>query len=117
MNKIANDLFNQDDFKACISDLAKRQFKRRKGAYSTISIFEVEDLEQELWCALLESEEVDKEELLDMAERKAEALAQQGIYKRGDPAMIEIPISQLEENERNYAENLFYSSAGNGGEE
>jgi hypothetical protein len=114
MNKIANNLFNQKEFVKQIADLAKRQYGRRKGAYSAISIFELEDLEQELWCALFESDGSNAEELLDIAEKKAEALAQQGIRKRGNPPMVEIPISQLEENERHYVENLLYSSAGNG---
>ena len=113
LNKIANGLFEDKDFTDQISTLAKRQYSRRKGAYATIAIFEIEDLEQELWCALFESDGKSRDELFDIAEKKAEALAQQGIYKRGDPPMTEIPISQLEEDERRYVENLLYSNSGN----
>jgi hypothetical protein len=105
-------LFQDAEFTSRISDLARRQYARRRGAYAALSIFEREDLEQELWCTIFECDGDSDKELFLIAEKKAEALAQQGIYKRGDSPITEIPISQLGEDERRYVENLVYSCAG-----
>lgn len=111
MNKIASKLFRDDDkFKAMVEQLTRQQFARRRSAYASESIFDLEDLEQELWCAMLESDCHDAIELIDYAEAYAEKVADRGRHKnRKAYGRVETPISDLPDNQRFAMENLFYS--------
>ncbi len=112
MNKLANDLFRSNEqFRQQISKLAASQYSRRKKAYNTIAIFEVEDLEQEIWCQLFESDCIDSTDMVCVAESCAEKVAQRGIWKMNKDYVAEVPVSQLD-NERRYVENLLYSTVG-----
>ncbi len=112
MNKKAHELFDNDkDFVNLINQLAIKQFNRRKTAYAAESLFEAEDIEQELWCAIFESNAKNKDILYEVAKKKAEAIARRGDRKNdGIKGFVEIPISQLPKEERHQMENLFYSS-------
>ena len=111
MNKIANDLFQHDkQFSKQICTLANSQYARRQKAYNAVAIFDVEDLEQEIWCGLFESNCGDNDDMLYTAETYAEKIANRGRRKIGKEQYEEIPISQLEKNERQRTENLLYST-------
>lgn len=111
MNIIANNLFQHNEqFRAQISKLANAQYSRRQKAYNAVAILDVEDLEQEIWCELFESNVDDENDMLISAEKMAEKVAQRGIWKMGKEHFEEIPISQLDRNERRYTENLLYST-------
>lgn len=111
MNKIANRLFwNDDAFKKDIEDFARQQFHRRKSAYASESIFDVEDLEQELWCAMLESEFTSADHMREYIEEHAEMIAQRGMRKNAKAyGPVETSVSQLPDDQRFAMENLFYS--------
>jgi hypothetical protein len=110
LNKIANELFTNDaEFKAYIKTTATNQIRRRKADYSALSIFDKEDLEQEIWCSLFESNCQDKESLKKRAIDFSENFASKGHRKRGYNDVTEIPVSQLPDAERQMVENLFYS--------
>jgi hypothetical protein len=113
MNKIANSLFmNDDGFKKEIEQFARKQFHRRKSAYASESIFDVEDLEQELWCAMLESEFSSASQLREYVEEYAEVIARRGDRKNEKAfGPVEIPISQLPDDQRFAMENLFYAGS------
>ena len=113
MNKVANDLFQHNEqFKKQISRLANSQYQRRAKAYNAVSIFDVEDLEQEIWCEIFECDCADADIMYDCAEQCAEKVANRGRRKMGKEHFEEIPVSQLGKDERHYVENLFYSTAG-----
>ncbi len=109
MNKFANTLFKSDEgFKQAIAAIANQQFNRRKLAYIAVSLFDSEDLEQELWARIFASDIVDKKIFLEFAQDKADQIATKGKRKRR--RYQEIPISQLPKEEKHQMENLFYSS-------
>ena len=109
MNKIAKDLFDKDaDFKDFVTTLAHKQMARRPVDYAAKAIFEPEDLEQEIWCALFECECADKQSLEIKAEDYAEYIARKSRKKRCNT--VEVPISQLCDKQRGALANLFYSS-------
>lgn len=112
MNKIAADLFRNDaEFKKDIEKLTRYQFHRRKSAYASESIFDIEDLEQELWAGMFESTADSADSLRADAEAHAEKIAQRGMRKnRKAYGPVEVPISQLPDDQRHAMENLFYGS-------
>ena len=91
-----------------LKKIAQSWFRKFKGQYNRANLFEVEDLEQEIWAELLESSYVTKEILLREIERICDKHR-----KRGDRQPVEIPVSQLDRDERAHVNNLFYGiSAG-----
>ncbi len=109
MNKIANDLFEGDaEFRDYVTTIANKQMARRKKDYHALAIMEPEDLDQEIWCDLFESECADKESLKKRVNDFAEILACRGRWERS--ATGESPLSQLTEEQRKAVENIFYSS-------
>jgi len=109
LNKIARDLFEKDvEFRDYVSTLAKKQISRRKADYSSLSIFEAEDLEQEIWANLFESECANKKSLENRAGYFVESFARHGDRKRKN--MTIQPVSQLFGKDRDDIDDLFYSS-------
>ena len=109
MNKFINALFISDKkFRQAIAVIARRQFNRRQKAYYAISIFDVGDLEQELWTRLFTSDIEDKKLLLVFAQRRAEDIATNG--RRKWRKLQEYPIADFPRRSRDWLENLFYSS-------
>jgi hypothetical protein len=110
-NKFVHELFNNKQFCDDISKIARQQIARRKVAYEACSIFDKEDLEQEIWAELLE----DSIKTIDGAKNKAldiaEMVANRGRRKTSFSEYREIPISQLGETERRKTNNLFYGSS------
>lgn len=113
MNKIANSLFSNDaSFRRDVESLAKAQFRRRRKSYRAIGINELEDVEQELWLSIFDSDGATKDEFLKIAHDYSEALERRGARLRSAASAagdIEVPISQLPEDQRHVMENLFYS--------
>ena len=109
LNKTAKDLFEKDmEFRDFVTTIAKRQMRRRREDYAAMSIFEAEDLEQEIWCDLFESECADKKSLENKVEDFVENFAAKSRMKR--EGVVESPVSQLPDRQRQAVENLFYSS-------
>ena len=109
LNKIAKDLFEKDiEFRDYVTTTAKAQIKRRQNDYSAMAIFDAEDLEQEIWENLFESECAGRESLEKRVIDFVEGFARKGERKRG--GFAEIPVSQLPDGQRQAVENLFYSS-------
>lgn len=121
MNAVADRLFRTDkEFRERIALTARVEFERRKAAFRAVSIFEVEDLEQELWAAIFEANTGSQAELAALALRKAEAIAQRGMHKTSCPEtykpfttnerLVEVPASQLRGAEKDAIDDLLYSS-------
>lgn len=107
MNTIAHDLFRNDvEFVKEISQLARKEFFRRRNTYQAISLFESEDLEQELWLGLFESNKTDREALLQVARNRVRNLSIKG-EKRNEIGQ-EIPVSQLPKDQRKAIKHLIY---------
>jgi len=104
LNKAVNQLFQTDkDFVQAVGKIARGWFRKFKGQYNRNNLFEVEDLEQEIWAELLESLYVTKETLLREADRICNKHRM-----RGDRQPVEIPLSQLDKDERAEMNNQFY---------
>jgi len=104
LNKAVNRLFQTDqDFIKAVGKIAQDWFRKFKGEYNRNNLFEVEDLEQEIWAELLESSYATKENLLREVDRICNKHRM-----RGDRLPVEIPLSQLDKDERSEMNNLFY---------
>jgi hypothetical protein len=90
-----------------IKGIAKKWFRSYKGEYGRVSLFELEDLEQEIWASIFESDGNSKERFLTIAENTADKMR-----KKGGRLPVEIPISQLPRKERIAMNNLFYGAGG-----
>ena len=65
MNKKVNELFAQNpSFQKEIKRIAQTWFRKYKGEYNRANLFEVEDLEQEIWAELLESSFDNREDMI-----------------------------------------------------
>lgn len=106
MNSYAHKLFQENkSFGKKIKQIAQRRFRQYKGEYQRQNLFEVDDLEQEIWAELFESNLIKRDDFLFEAERICDKLR-----KRGGRRPVEIPISQLNKKERADINNLFYGT-------
>ena len=109
MNGKIKELFTQDaSFQKEIKQIAQECFRKYKGEYNRVNLFEVEDLEQEIWAELLESSLTSRKGMIAEASRIANKHRM-----RGDCLPVEIPISQLGRNEKTGMDNLFYGNCPN----
>ncbi len=103
MNKIAKDLYEGDaEFRDCVTTIAHKQIARRRKDYYAMSIMEPEDLEDEIWVDLFESDCASRESLESKAVDFVESFR-----KRANTE--EIPFSQLPVDENRDYENKVYS--------
>jgi hypothetical protein len=108
LNKIAKDLYEGDaEFRDCVTTIAHKQIARRRKDYYAMSIMEPEDLEDEIWVDLFESDCASRESLESKAVDFVESLAKRGFRKRANTE--EIPFSQLPVDENRDYENKVYS--------
>ncbi len=109
MNKTSKWIFDDLEKRERISDVVKIQFQRRKGSYVSMS-YDLEDIEQEVWLYLFENNidysDLDIEDVCEDVERELERIAAKARRKKA--VFEEVPISQFEDCERAYFENLFY---------
>ena len=121
LNAIAHDLFlNDNRFKSRVSLIASVQFHKHPTAFRAVSVFDIEDLEQEMWSAVFNSNENTDIGLELVAKRRAKALEQRGMRKTfrkethvpfsESPRYSAVPISQLPKVERLAMTDLLYSS-------
>ena len=109
MNGKVKELFAQDSsFQKEIKRIAQEWFREYKGEYNRVNLFEVEDLEQEIWAELLESPLTSRKGMIAEASRIADKHR-----KHGSRLPVEIPISQLGRNEKTGIDNLFYGDCPN----
>lgn len=108
MNKIAEACFQKPKYTNYVAALAKSQIGRRRQAYSAVALFEPEDLEQEIWCKLFESNISAIDDFTIYAMRISEQLARRGDRKKKYNGISEIPVSQLCESEYREVWNKMY---------
>jgi DNA-directed RNA polymerase specialized sigma24 family protein len=113
--KAAEDL-GDNAKRTLISKICRQCFSRHRKEFEAISIFDMEDLEQEVWCSLLESNTYSGED--DIAGWAVRCL--DNILKKGS-RRVEIvsitPVSQLPHKDRRRVENIMYGGSEGGYDE
>ena len=97
-----NQSFTTKELNSIFEAVAQDWFRRFRSEYQRVDLFSKEDLAQELWAEWLASGTGDPEKFASkMCNR---------VRMRGSRRPVEIPVSQLGDQERAEIENLFYAS-------
>jgi hypothetical protein len=109
-NKYAVQSFEVKGNQKKVSSLSRAFFKVYQTEFNSVSIFDVEDLEQEIWCRLFESNSFKGEE--GQFESYIDGILKHILEKgsgRIDKTEI-VPLSQLRKHERIKVETLLYGT-------
>jgi hypothetical protein len=115
-NKQAVIDFGSKSKRSLVAKLCRLYFAQYRKCLEAVSLFDTEDVEQEVWCKLLESNTYsDEEEFVSYADGILKHLLEKGRDRVDSFEMVS--VSQLPHKDKRKVDNIMYGGSGDGYDE